>query len=119
MQINRFEDMEIWKLARSLNQTIYEVSMKGAFGRDFGLRNQIRRASISVASNIAEGFESQSNASFIRFLTIARGSSAEVRAQLYLAADLNYLSASACKSLIAQTETISHQISAFIKYLKR
>ncbi len=118
MKIYRFEQLEIWKLARSLNKAIYDVSGQGAFRRDFGLRDQIRRASVSIASNIAEGFESQSNASFIKFLTISRGSSAEVRAQLYLAADRDYVSSAECKALLDQAETISHQISAFIKYLK-
>jgi four helix bundle protein len=118
MRLARFEQMEIWKLARALNRDIYSVSGKSAFARDFGMGNQIRRASVSVASNIAEGFESQSNASFIRYLICARGSAAEVRAQLYLAVDMGYLSEAECAALLDRAETISRQITGFIKYLK-
>ena len=118
MRLCRFEEMEVWQLARNLNMEIYAVSGKQVFARDFGLRDQIRRASISIASNIAEGFDSQSNASFIRFLICARGSAAEVRAQLHLAADLGYVSKDECEALLKKAETISRQITGLINYLK-
>ena len=118
MRLCRFEEMEVWQLARKLNMEIYAVSGKQVFARDFGLRDQIRRASISIASNIAEGFDSQSNASFIRFLICARGSAAEVRAQLHLAADLGYVSKDECEALLKKAETISRQITGLINYLK-
>jgi four helix bundle protein len=89
------------------------------FFRDYSLRDQIRRAAISIVSNIAEGSESQSNPSFIRYLASARGSAAEVRAQLYLALDFGYISSEDCVALISQTESIGRQIGGFIRYLKK
>jgi four helix bundle protein len=109
--------MELWTLARSFNLLIYGISGAGRFARDFGLRDQIRRAAVSIASNIAEGFESQSNPTFIRFLSIARGSSAEVRAQLYLALDLGYVEPDDIKQLICACESISRQLTGLISYL--
>ena len=117
-KLSRFEDMEVWTLARTLNRRIYSVSGTEAFSRDFGIRDQIRRASVSIASNIAEGFESQSNPSFIRFLATARGSAAEVRAQLYLALDLQYVSTTDFDSLSSTCESISRQLTGLINYLK-
>lgn len=111
--------MGMWKLARALNCQVYSVTGGDAFSRDFGFGNQMRRASISIASNIAEGFESQSNPSFVRFLAIARGSAAEVRAHLYLALDLQYLSVDQFHVLYSSCELISRQITGLINYLKR
>ena len=87
----RFEDIEAWKRGRELNVRVYELSSSGPFAKDFALRDQIRRASISVSSNIAEGYARQSRADFARFLVIARASAAEVVSQLYLALDLGYI----------------------------
>lgn len=87
----RFEEIEAWQIARKLNLEVYRVTGSGPFARDFGLRDQIRRASISVSSNIAEGFARRSPKDFARFLTIARASAAEVCSQLYLALDLEYV----------------------------
>jgi four helix bundle protein len=118
-RLKRFEEMEVWASARSLVKDIYAISQGHPFFADFGLRDQIRRASISIASNIAEGFESQSNPSFIRFLASARGSAAEVRAQLYLALDLGYISGADFQRLSSQCESISRQITGFMNYLKK
>src|ERR1044071_8834864 len=82
-----FEDIEAWQKARELTRRVYEVSEVGAFARDFGLRDQIRRASVSALSNIAEGFERSGTGEFIQFLSAAKGSAGEVRAQLYVALD--------------------------------
>jgi len=81
-KIERFEDFDAWKLARRLTHAIYDVSAVGEFSRDFALRDQIRRASISIVSNIAEGFERDGDKEFLQFLSIAKGSCGEVRAQL-------------------------------------
>jgi four helix bundle protein len=81
-RIERFEDLEAWKLARCFANLIYKASSIGDFARDFALRDQIRRASISVVSNIAEGFERDGDKEFIQFLFMAKGSCGEVRAQL-------------------------------------
>jgi four helix bundle protein len=89
--IKRFEEIEAWQTARDLTKRIYAVTDLGKFARDFGLRDQIRRASVSVMSNIAEGFESQTQQQFIRYLSIAKASAGEVRSQLYVSRDLNYL----------------------------
>ncbi len=80
-----FEEIESWQKARELTRKVYAVSNQGAFTKDFGLRDQIRRASVSIMSNIAEGFERDGNREFLQFLAVAKGSSGEVRAQLYVA----------------------------------
>lgn len=91
MGVSKFEDLIAWQKARELANQIYKVTKQGDFSRDFGLRDQIQRASVSVMSNIAEGFERSSQADFHRFLVIAKASCAEVRSQLYLAFDIGYL----------------------------
>src|SRR6187455_1015360 len=92
--ILRFEDIDGWKMARDLTNDIYRVTSDGQFGRDFGLCNQIRKASVSIMSNIAEGFERDGNKEFCNFLSIAKGSAGEVRSQLYVALDQNYITES-------------------------
>ena len=89
MKINKFEDIESWKKARWLTNEIYQTSASGGFVRDFGLK---RRASVSILSNIAEGFERGGDKEFSEFLAVAKGSCGEVRAQLYVALDQGYLS---------------------------
>ena len=91
-RIERFEDLIAWQKARELTRLIYLHTGDGSFARDFGLRDQIRRASVSLMSNIAEGFERGSRPEFHHFLVIAKGSCAEVRSQLYIAKDVGYLS---------------------------
>jgi len=91
VKIKKFEDLESWKKARKLTNTIYEATAVGRFTRDFGLKDQIRRASISILSNIAEGFERGGDKEFLQFLAVAKGSCGEVRAQLYIAVDQRYL----------------------------
>lgn len=92
MKVRRFEDLEVWQIARDLSVEIYRITQGGGFYRDFGLRDQIRRAAVSVMSNIAEGFDRYSRAEFKQFLSIARGSASEVRSQLHLALALGYIS---------------------------
>jgi four helix bundle protein len=89
--IEKFEDIEAWQKARELTREIYRVTNRGAFTKDFGLRDQIRRASASIMSNIAEGFGRGGNREFIQFLSITKGSVSEARAQLYVAVDVGYL----------------------------
>ncbi len=116
--IKRFEEIEAWQTARSLTKTIYAVTELGKFARDFGLRDQIRRASVSVMSNIAEGFESQTQQQFIRYLSIAKASAGEVRSQLYVSRDLNYLTEEQFADLFQSAEKASRQIANFISYLE-
>ncbi len=115
--IERFEDIEAWKVARALTQQIYQLSERGGFARDYGLRDQMRRAAVSVMSNIAEGFESRSQAMFADFLGRAKGSAGELRAQLYVALGAGYLSQEEFSRLKTETEHCSRLISRFISYL--
>lgn len=116
-KIERFEEIKAWQLARELVTAVYRVSSQGKFATDFGLRDQIRRAAISVISNIAEGFERGSEKEFQRFLYMAKGSAGEVRSQLYIASDLGYLATEEFADLKARAEEVSRALSGFITYL--
>ena len=117
--IERFEDIEGWKLARRVTKRVYDLSSTGEFSRDFALVNQIRRASISIMSNIAEGFERDGNKEFIQFLSIAKGSCGEVRSQLYIAADQEYVDARTFDDVLNLLVETSRTISGLMKYLKQ
>ncbi len=116
--IKRFEEIEAWKTARELTSLVYALSNQGEFARDFGLRDQMRRASISILSNIAEGFESRTQALFIEFLGRAKGSAGELRAQTYVALDAGYLDQAQFERLFDLAEKCSRQIARFIVYLE-
>lgn len=96
---------------------MYRVSGRGKFEKDFGLRDQIQRASVSVMANIAEGFERGSDREFHRFLYIAKGSAGEVRSHLFVALDLGYLSAEEFSDLRTKSEEVAKSLSGFITYL--
>ena len=117
-RIEKFEDIEAWKLARRATKLGYEVSLTERFCRDFALVNQIRRALISILSNIAEGFEREGNTEFLQFLSIAKGSCGEVRAQLYIAFDQNYIDEATFSSISETLKETSRTISGLMKYLK-
>jgi four helix bundle protein len=117
MKIRKFEDLESWKKARRLTNTIYEATGTGTFTRDFGLKDQIRRASISILSNIAEGFERGGDKEFLQFLAVAKGSCGEVRAQLYVAVDQGYISQDLFEKLSGNADEIGRLISGLMKYL--
>jgi four helix bundle protein len=116
-KINRFEDIESWKMARVLVKEIYIATNKGLFVKDYGLSKQIQRAAVSTMLNIAEGFERHTNKEFVQFLYISKGSAGEVRSQLYTALDLEYIIEEEFNNLYALLFSISQKISAFIKYL--
>ena len=116
-KINSFEEINAWKESRDFNKVIYELTNKGDFEKDFDLKRQIRRASVSISSNIAEGFERNTNREFIHFLYISKASAGEVRSQLYLALDLGYLEKEEFIILKEKIENISKMLSGFIKYL--
>jgi four helix bundle protein len=103
----RFEDLIAWQKARELNREIYRSTNTGAFARDYGLRDQIRRASVSISSNIAEGFDRTSRAEFHRFVAIAKASCAEVQSQLYLALDVGYLGQEEFEELLARAKEVA------------
>lgn len=117
--ISRFEEIEAWQTARLLARTIYARSGQGAWSRDYGLRDQIRRSVVSIMSNIAEGFECGGDAQFARYLTYAKGSAGEVRAQLYVALDAGYLEQPGFSEVLALAERCSRQLSRLITYLQR
>jgi len=116
-RLERFEDVDAWKVARELTKSVYQVTSSGEFARDFGLRDQIRRAAVSILSNIAEGFERGGNKEFLQFLSHAKGSCGEMRAQLYIALDQSYLSAVQFQKLIEQTIRVSRLIAGLMRYL--
>ncbi len=116
--IKRFEELEAWKLARSLTVKIYGLAKVGEFSRDFGLRDQLCRAAVSIGSNIAEGFERQSDKSFLQFLSIAKGSAGEVRSQLYVALDLGYITQEQFQDIYDDTLNVAKMLSGLIEYLK-
>jgi four helix bundle protein len=118
-KIERFEDMINWQKSRELNRLIYQVSKVGAFARDFELRGQMRSASISVMSNIAEGFERGGDREFIQFLSNAKGSCGEVRSQLGVALDEQYVTPAEFEDLHNRSIEVSRLISGFMTYLRR
>jgi four helix bundle protein len=117
--INRFEEIDAWKKARELNREVYRVTRGDSFARDFALRDQIRWASLSVMSNIAEGFERDGNAEFRQFLYVAKGSAGEVRAQLYAALDAGYIDRPTFDGLTALALETIRLIKGFVRYLER
>ena len=116
--IARFEEIEGWKTARQLTRLIYELTDYGKFARDFGLKDQIRRASVSIMSNIAEGFEIRTDTQFINYLGHAKASAGETRSQLYVALDLRYLSQEQFLVAIELADKAARQVSRFAEYLQ-
>ena len=117
--LKRFEDIEAWQRARELTRAVYSCSKVGAFARDFGLRDQMRRAAVSVMSNIAEGFERGGTSEFVQFLAIAKGSTGEVEAQLYVALDEVYIGDEEFRSLKATAVSTKKLIAGLMNYLRR
>lgn len=119
MRAERFEDLEVWKVTRQLVNTIFGLTQNRTFARDRGLIDQMRRASVSILSNIAEGFERGGNAEFTRFLYIAKGSSGELRSQLYVALDQAFITQEEFNVTGDLLLSVSQQLGGFIKYLKQ
>ena len=117
--IQRFEEVYSWKLGRVLAADVYALTRRDGFRQDEALVLQIRRSVISISSNIAEGFERGSTKDFINFLYIAKGSAGEVRSQLYIARDQQYLSQEEFDALLEKCEKTSQSISGFIDYLRK
>lgn len=114
----RFEDLHCWQTARTLTKALYELTNQGLFARDFGLRDQIRRAAVSVMSNIVEGYESRTRNLFLEFLGRAKGSAGEVRCQLYIARDVEYLTPAQFDELYDQSDKVIRQISNLMHRLQ-
>jgi four helix bundle protein len=115
--IKRFEDIKAWQEARALTRMVYSVSTQGAFAKDCRLRGQIQGSAISVMSNIAEGFDTRTDAEFISFLGYARRSATELQSQLYIARDQSYISQEEFDTLYAQATKTKGLIGGFIRYL--
>lgn len=116
-KIERFEDIKSWQAARELTAGIYSLTRANAFTRDASLRDQLRRASVSIMANIAEGFGRRSNKEFSNFLNMAHGSAAEVQSHLYVALDQTYIARGDFDKFYTKADDISKMIQAFMKYL--
>ena len=117
MRIERFEDIHAWQEARELTKMVYGWITDGKFGKDYGLRDQIQRASVSIMANISEGFDSGSKIEFIRFMTYARRSASETQSHLYTAWDQKYLTSEEFQQTYAQAVSTKNLIGGFIRYL--
>jgi four helix bundle protein len=118
MKITRFEEIESWKMARELTRSVYRLVKDSGFSMDFGLRDQVCRAAVSVMANIAEGFDSGSKAEFARFLSYAQRSCSELQSEMYVALDQDYISQQQFEEVYSQAEGARVKLGAFIKYLK-
>ena len=119
MAVKVFEELEVWKEARRLTQRIYHLTKDQSFAKDFGLCDQIRRASVSIMSNIAEGFERGGNQEFVQFLYVAKASCGEVRSQVYVALDQGYVASTEADELTNSFKRLSSMISNLITYLRK
>lgn len=118
MLIQKFEDLPIWRLALKITKLVYDISAKEKFAKDFGLRDQIRRSTVSISSNIVEGYEKSNNNEFMRFLKIAKWSCGEARNQLYISLTINYIWQKEFDEINWLFLDLSKQISWLIKYLE-
>jgi len=119
MGIERFEDIEAWQLARKLTRNVYRLTKKSRFSKDFGLKKQIQDAAGSSMHNIAEGFDSETNPEFIRFLRYAKRSCTEVQSELYVALDEEYISSDEFKDAYELAGRTRAAVRGFINYLKK
>jgi four helix bundle protein len=117
--IKRFEDILAWQKARRITSSIYKITKNEEFSKDFGLKDQIRRASVSIMANIAEGFARRSDKDFANFLNISRSSTAEVQSHLYIAIDQEYIQQEDFDKIYFELEEISKMIFSFAKHLIR
>ena len=116
--IRKFEDLQAWKDAIAIADAIYAETRTPPFARDFGLVDQMRRAAVSISSNIAEGFERESNQEFVRFLSIAKGSAGELRSQLHVAKHAGYIDDERFANLYALLAETGRRLAHFISYLQ-
>jgi four helix bundle protein len=119
MKITRFEDIEAWQIGRNLCRLVYDALKKEDFSKDYGVKDQICRASVSIMANIAEGFDADSNAEFVRFLVYAQRSTSELQSELYVALDQDYISKSEFDEIYSSADKARSKIGAFIRYLKQ
>ena len=118
-RINSFEEMPVWQASRRLVKDIYKITDRPPLNRDFGLKDQFRRSSVSVMANIAEGFERNGNKEFIQYLSNAKASVGELRSHLYIAYDLGVIERDEHNQVSDQVLSISRQLSGLMKYLSK
>jgi four helix bundle protein len=118
-KIKQFEELDSWKEATSIAIEIYAASEKGKLKNDFGMKDQIRRAAMSISDNIAEGFEYENNTQFVRYLMYSKGSAGELRNKLYVLYRAEFIDKEFYSSMYNRLIELSKQISGFIKYLKQ
>ena len=117
-RIEKFEDIIAWQKARVLTKEIYKCTQMGGFARDYGLKDQIQRASVSTMANVAEGFERGGDKEFTQFLSTSKGSCGEVKAHPYVALDQGYLTSASFDQLYGQASEVSRLLSGFMTYLR-
>ena len=115
----KFQDIEAWQKARELTRGLYAISSNSSFSKDFGLRDQIRKAGVSIMANIAEGFERDGTAEFIQFLAVAKGSAAEVVSHVYVALDQGYITKQEFDRLTTLATEVGRMLAALMSYLRR
>ena len=119
MGIRKFEEIRAWQEARKLNRMVYDLTRSGSLRSDFGLRNQLQKASVSAMTNIAEGFDCNSKNEFIRFLGYARRSAVEVQSLLYSARDAGYIRRADFRAHYDQANRVKKLIGAFMRSLRK
>ena len=117
-KIEKFEDIVAWQKARILTKEIYACTKVGQFARDFGLKDQIQRASVSTMANVAEGYERGGDKEFSQFLSTAKGSCGEVKSHLYVALDQEYLTPVAFSQLYGKADEVGRLIFGFMEYIR-
>ncbi len=117
MKYKKFEELPIWQLAIKLTKIVYDITIKPSFVKDFGLKDQVRRAAVSISANIVEGFEKNNNNEFIRFLRIAKGSAGETRNHFYIAKSVGYIDQREFDVINSDLEKLANEIGGFIVYL--
>jgi len=118
-KIEKFEDILAWQKARELTKEVYAFTKKGPFAKDFGLRDQVQRASVSIMGNVAEGFERGGDKEFIQFLSMSKGSCGEVKSHLYVALDQQYMVDTDFQRLYARAEDVGRLLGGFMSYLRQ
>ena len=117
--VRKFEDLIAWQKARTLTREVYKATSTGTLAHDYGLRDQVRRAAVSIMSNLAEGFERGGRSEFHQFLSVAKASCAELRSQLYVTMDAQHISQENCLRLLAQAEEVARIIGGLRSAVQR
>jgi len=117
--IKRFEDLEIWQIARRLAKEVYEETCRGAFAKDYGLKNQVNDSAGSIMDNISEGFERGGKIEFVNFLSYSKGSSGETRSQLYRAFNRNYITQEKLDYFQKEYFELGNRIGKLMNYLNQ